>query len=113
MTDIDPAFKRSQSITDLDKKLQDPNSNKLLHLVVVQDPLSKPVKYFFTSNCDKGSYGVEFKGFEIKKTEIGSIKTWIEALEMSQKKKLEIISLFVPWEKIVYIQNLSYKPKGV
>ncbi|MEY2703915.1 MAG: hypothetical protein RLY43_2554, partial [Bacteroidota bacterium] len=26
-------------------------------------------------------------------------------------KELEIISLFVPWEKVVYIQNLSYKPK--
>lgn len=110
--DKDPAFIKASALTEVDKKLADPNANKHLHLIVAEDPFHKiKEKHFFTYTVDKSNFGVEFKGFEIDKKIIGQIKTWTEALKHAEVKKIEMISLFIPWHRVVKVQNLSYRPK--
>ncbi len=108
----DAAFIKVSALSEVDKKLLDPNANKHLHLIVMEDPFVKTKeRTFFTHMVDKGNFGVEFKGFEVDKKIIGQIKTWTEALKYAQSKEIEMISLFIPWHRVVKVQNLSYRPK--
>lgn len=112
MNDKDPAFIKASALSEIDKKLSDPNANKHLHLIVIEDPFSKiKERSFFTHSVDKGNFGVEFKGFEVEKKTIGQIKTWAEALKHAESFKTEMVSLFIPWHRVVKVQNLSYRPK--
>ena len=111
-TEQDPAFIKASALSEVDKKLLDANANKHLHLIVMEDPFTKTKeRTFFTYTVDKGTFGVEFKGFEVDKKIIGQIKTWTEALKHAQLKEIEMISLFIPWHRVVKVQNLSYRPK--
>jgi hypothetical protein len=108
----DPAFIKASALSEVDKKLSDPNANKHLHLISIEDPYHKTKeRSFFTYNLDKSNFGLEFKGFEIDKKAIGQVKTWTEALKYAESKKIEMISLFIPWHRVVKVQNLSYRPK--
>ncbi len=108
----DPAFIKTSALSEIDKKLSDPNATKHLHLVSMEDPFTKtPERLFFTHTVDKSNFGVEIKGFEVNKKTIGQLKTWTEALKYAEENKLEMISLFVPWHRVVRVQNLSYRPK--
>jgi hypothetical protein len=110
--DKDPAFIRASALTEVDKKLLDGNANKHLHLIIMEDPFHKTKeRTFFTYTVDKGNFGVEFKGYEVNKKTIGQIKTWTEALKYAESEKIEMISLFIPWHRVVKVQNLSYRPK--
>jgi hypothetical protein len=111
-SDQDPAFIKASALSEVDKKLLDANSSKHLHLITLEDPFTKTKeRTFFTHTVDKGNFGLEFKGFEVDKKIIGQIKTWTEAIQHAQSKKIEMISLFIPWHRVVKVQNLSYRPK--
>jgi len=111
-SESDNAFFKSSALTEAEKRLSDPNANKHLLLIVSENPFDKiKEKNFFTFTVDKNNFGLEFKGFEINKKIIGQIKTWTEAIKYAETNKIEMISLFLPWHRVVKVQNLSYRPK--
>jgi len=87
------------------------SANKLLYIVVTEDPTSKDeVKYFATSKVDKLTNFAEVIGYEVTSVQMKQIKTWNDVTELANKSKsMEIVNMTFPWHRVISIRNVSYK----
>lgn len=81
-----------------------------MFLIVSKGANNKP-KYHFCSINSRSTYGVDFKGFEIKECNVDMFSNWNEFEEYAKKEGLVKLELFIPWQNISYIQNVVYKQK--
>lgn len=107
----DPFF-RSSALTEADKKLADPNSNKSVFLLTFEDLGLKKVRWFLLTNFDNKQPILDFKGFEVNKTlDTSSFITWADVLTYASEKKLKLNSLSVPWHRVNNVQNITFNNK--
>lgn len=89
------------------------STNKLLYILVVEDPSQKTnVRYFATTKIDKLATGVDVIGYDFTNAQSNKLKTWDDALGLATKEESEILSIFFPWHRIINIRNVSYKQKS-
>ncbi len=91
-------------------KLLGNSTNKLLYIVVTEDPsIEAKIRYFATTKVDKNAYTVDLVGLEVTNAQNNKLETWDDAIELAKEGKLEMQSIAFPWHRIISIKNVSYK----
>lgn len=91
------------------------SSNKLLYIVVIEDPTvkTKGLRFYATPKVDKAAAFIELIGFEVTDTQVKQLKSWNDASELAEQGNLEVTHLCVPWQRVVSIKNANYRVKSV
>jgi hypothetical protein len=95
-------------------RMKDSSQNALILLIKAEDPTATgKVRFYLTTKKHiETSNTLEFVGYEITKTQLKALN--IASIEEYVKEgKSEIVSLWLPWTKIISIQNIKYKQKKV
>lgn len=87
-----------------------------IYLIVTSLLNIKQNKIFICPNKTLTPNGVDFKGFELDKKQYDELfnlklNTWNEVEELAIKNKIPKRELFIPWQNVCYIENLTYKQK--
>lgn len=94
-------------------KVSQPADNKPIYLVVAEDPTEKDgVSFYKTQALNEGSAVLEFRGFQLTKTQAGQQVKDPYATQ-SAKTVPKAVNRKIPWHRIIRIENTTYKkPQG-
>lgn len=89
------------------------STNTVLYILMMEDPSVKGKTRSFAANkVDKGSWGVDFKGFDVSNSNAQeSLKTYEDAVEFAKTANLSVLEMTIPWHRIISIRNVSYRTK--
>lgn len=89
------------------------STNKLLYILVVEDPTVKQnCRIFATSKVDKMAAFADIIGYEITNAQSNKLKTWDDVIELANDGNIELINISFPWHRVINIRNVTYKSKS-
>lgn len=91
-----------------------PSDSKPIYLIVAEDSIeTEDIVYYKTRALNQGPSSVEFRGFQITKTQAGQLLKDPYATTESAKKEPKSVNRIIPWHRIIRIENTTYqKPQG-
>lgn len=102
----------SNILKNIDRNMNN-STNKLLYLLVVEDPSVKTkTRIFATGKLDKNAAFVDMFGYEITNVHSTQLKTWNDAVELANKESIELVNMSFPWQRVLSIRNVNYKQKS-
>lgn len=89
-------------------------TNSLIYLIVISDPsLKSKVRKFISKKIDKMNYTLEFRGFDVTNLDSNlKISNFEELSKIVTNAQIPIEEIYVPWQSIILVKNLSYKIKN-
>ena len=101
-----PGVKRSVSSGE--------TTNNVVYLIVVEESLPKrKMRCFVAVKYTSAPSHLSFKGAEISHTQSDKISSYDDAIEAANKfKSPSILEMTYPWQKVLRIQNMTYRNKG-
>jgi len=90
------------------------STNSSIYLIVISDPsLKSKVRKFIASKIDKLNYTLEFRGYDVTNLDSNlKISNFEELLKLTKDAQISIEEIYVPWQNIILVKNLSYKLKN-
>jgi len=89
-------------------KPADPSAHKPAYLVKVEDPTVKDnIRYFLSRKIQRNPLYVSLEGCELKQAEVKKVVKEPNATVGADKP----VSIDLPWQKVISIQNISYRQK--
>lgn len=91
------------------------STNTPIYLIVVSDPsLKNKVRKFHSTKIEKLNFTLEFRGFETTNLDNNiKISNSEELLKLTKEAQIPIEEIYVPWQNVVLVKNLSYKLKTI
>lgn len=88
--------------------------NSLIYLIVISDPsLKTKIRKFISSKIDKLNYTLEFRGYDITNLDSNlKISNFEELLKITKDAQIPIEEIYVPWQSVILVKNVSYKLKN-
>jgi len=91
-----------------------PSDSKPIYLIVANDSTEKDgIVYYKTRALNQGPATLEFRGFQLTKTQAGQLLKDPYATTNSAKTEPKSVNRIIPWHNIIRIENTTYqKPQG-
>jgi predicted membrane-bound mannosyltransferase len=106
MNDLKPV----QALAQVNAKIAAQDNNRPLYLVVTEETANK----YLTPKLDYQLYGIELVGYEADAAMRKALEdwtSWSQVVQYVSTKDKKIISKMIPWHRVMFTQNLSYKAK--
>jgi hypothetical protein len=101
-------------ITELPSQNLNKTANKIVYLLKIEDHIGKAkYRHFVTSKMQQFPHGVEIIGYEISSSSVAKVESHTTAVEaVNESKEQKLVQMTFPWDRIVYINNVSYRIKN-
>jgi hypothetical protein len=101
------------SIQKIDKLTSNSTTNKVLYIVVVEDPtVEAHSRSYLSMRVDQMTMAAEMLGFEITKpriiAQLENVVNYNDAIELVKKHNAVQESLISPWHRIIRIRKLKF-----
>jgi len=82
-----------------------------LPLYIVMTEAFRKVNAYVCSRQNREQMVISFKGYQVDAKEISQLSTWNDAEEFAEGKGLLLTELTIPWNRVISIENVSYRQR--
>lgn len=96
------------------RQVSQPADSKPIYLIIAEDQTETDgIVYYKTRALNQGPASIDFRGFQLTKTQAGQLLKDPYATTESAKKEPKSVNRIIPWHRIIRIENTTYqKPQG-